>query len=164
MVKSHEKKKIIMSELFSYDGVVKCQRNLNFEKMDTVSYTGKKWWGLMKNIWGVPQTKYYYGSVKKSKCSFSCHLQIDKKINNVNKNRSKRKNWFKRLCLWGLSKKESYVAHISFYTTRGWNIGNSRQRSSVVNSLGKFFMASHKNSSCLWLCSPSLHMINLKNP
>ena len=41
----------------------------------------------------VPQTKHYYGSVKKSKCSFSCHLQIDKQINNVNKNRSnKRKN------------------------------------------------------------------------
>ena len=38
MVKSHEKK---MSKLFSYDGVVKCRRNLNFEKMDTASYTGK---------------------------------------------------------------------------------------------------------------------------
>ena len=32
MVKSHEKK---MSKLFSYDGVVKCRQNLNFEKMDT---------------------------------------------------------------------------------------------------------------------------------
>ena len=32
---------------------------------------------------GIYQTKYYYGSVKKSKFSFSCHLQIDKKINNV---------------------------------------------------------------------------------
>ena len=31
MVKSHEKK---MSNLFSYDGVVKCRRNLNFEKID----------------------------------------------------------------------------------------------------------------------------------
>ena len=38
MVKSHEKK---MSKLFSYDGVVKCRQNLNFEKMDTASYTGK---------------------------------------------------------------------------------------------------------------------------
>ena len=38
MVKSHEKKK---SKLFSYDGVVKCRRNLNFEKMDTAFYTGK---------------------------------------------------------------------------------------------------------------------------
>ena len=32
---------------------------------------------------GLYQTKYYYGSVKKSKFSFSCHFQIDKKINNV---------------------------------------------------------------------------------
>ena len=30
-----------MSKLFSYDGVVKCRRNLNFEKMNTASYTGK---------------------------------------------------------------------------------------------------------------------------
>ena len=42
-----------------------------------------------------------------------------KKINNVNKKRSKRKNWY-RLCLWDfISKKESFVVHISFYTTRG---------------------------------------------
>ena len=27
-----------MSKLFSYEGVVKCRRNLNFEKMDTASY------------------------------------------------------------------------------------------------------------------------------
>ena len=39
----------------------------------------------MRNIYGVPQTKYYYSSVKNSKCSFCCHLQINKKINNVNK-------------------------------------------------------------------------------
>ena len=48
MVKSHEKN---MSKLFSYDGVVKCCRNLNFEKMDTASYTGKNdgvWWGIFK--------------------------------------------------------------------------------------------------------------------
>ena len=32
---------------------------------------------------GVYQTKYYYGSVKKSIFSFSCDLQIDKKFNNV---------------------------------------------------------------------------------
>ena len=36
MVKSHEKKK-----LFFYDGVVKCRRNLNFEKIDTAFYTEK---------------------------------------------------------------------------------------------------------------------------
>ena len=38
MIKSHENK---MSNLFFYDGVVKCRRNLNFEKIDTASYTGK---------------------------------------------------------------------------------------------------------------------------
>ena len=39
IVKSHEKK---MSKLFSYDGVPsECRRNLNFEKTDTASYTGK---------------------------------------------------------------------------------------------------------------------------
>ena len=46
MLKSHEKK---MSKLFSYDGVVKCRWTLNFEKMDTASYTGKNdgvWWGI----------------------------------------------------------------------------------------------------------------------
>ena len=40
-----------MSKLFSYDGVVKSRRNLNFEKMDTASYTGKDdgvWWGIFK--------------------------------------------------------------------------------------------------------------------
>ena len=36
MVKSPGK---TMSKLFSYYGVVKFRQNLNFEKMDTVSYT-----------------------------------------------------------------------------------------------------------------------------
>ena len=47
MVKSHEKK---MSNLFSYDGVVKCRRNLNFEKID-VEKIGKNdgvWCGIFK--------------------------------------------------------------------------------------------------------------------
>ena len=30
-----------MSKLFSYYGVVKCRRNLNFQKMDTAFDTGK---------------------------------------------------------------------------------------------------------------------------
>ena len=72
MVKSHGKK---LSKLFFYDNLVKCRRNLNFEKMDTASYIGKN-----DGICGVPQTKYDYGSVKKSKCLFSCHFQIDKKM------------------------------------------------------------------------------------
>ena len=50
MVKPHKKK---MSKLFFYDGVVKCGRNLNPEKMDTASYTGKNdgaWWGIFKEF------------------------------------------------------------------------------------------------------------------
>ena len=46
MVKSPGKKNV---KLFSYYGVVKFRRNLNFEKMDTVSYTGKNY-GVMRNI------------------------------------------------------------------------------------------------------------------
>ena len=72
MVKSHTK----MSKLFSYDGVVKCRRNLNFEKMDTASYTGKMMEFGVEYLRST-SNKCYYGSVKKSKCSFSCHLQID---------------------------------------------------------------------------------------
>ena len=30
-----------MSKSFSHDDVVKCPRNLDFEKMDTASYKGK---------------------------------------------------------------------------------------------------------------------------
>ena len=40
-----------MSKLVSYDGVVKCHRNLNFEKMDTASYIGRNdgvWWRTIK--------------------------------------------------------------------------------------------------------------------
>ena len=40
MVKSHEKKCPNYFRMTD-DGVVKCCRNLNFEKMDTVSYTGQ---------------------------------------------------------------------------------------------------------------------------
>ena len=146
-----------MSKSFSHEGVVKCPRNLNFEKKDTASYEGKNdgvWllWGIFKEylkqimIYGLtalplPST-YWNFSLNlrrsllkrkfepctitavllqmKSKCTFHCHLQIDKKTNNVHKNRSNRKNWSK-LWLWSFSKKESYVVHISFYTTRDWN-------------------------------------------
>ena len=59
MEKSHQKKKNShrKKKLFSYDydhcDVVKCPRNLNFEKMDTAPYTGKNdgfWlpWGICK--------------------------------------------------------------------------------------------------------------------
>ena len=42
MVKSHEKK---MSKLFSYDDVLKCRRNLNFEKKD-IALTQEKMMGF----------------------------------------------------------------------------------------------------------------------
>ena len=109
--------------------------------------------------------KNYYGSVKKSKCSFSCHLQIDKKIDNVNKNRSKSKNWFK-LCLWGFSKKESYVAHISFYTTRGWN-SRKFQIARVVQQSTPWIVFSWRPKKVPLVrgFSPSLlRMITLQNP
>ena len=66
-------------------------------------------------------------------------MQIDKKINNVIKNRSKRKNWFKPLCLWFLLRRN--LVHTFFYTTRGCN---SRYVQTVVQwSTWVVF--------CLWL-------------
>ena len=112
-----------MSKLFSYDGVVKCRQNLNFTKMDTTSYTGKNdgMWGIFKEY--IKQNIITAVSRKANAHSVAI-CRLIKKSNIVNKNRSKRKNWFK-FCLWGFSK-ESYVVHISFYTTRGEIVGNSR--------------------------------------
>ena len=78
--------------------------------MVTASYTGKNdgvWWGIFKeylkqNIITTVLRKANAHSV------VICRL-IKKKNQNENKNRFKRKNWFKLLCLWGFSKKESYV-------------------------------------------------------
>ena len=121
MVKSHEKK---MSKLFPCDGHSegKCHRNLNFEKMYAASYTGKN--DGTSLLWGIFKEYLKQNIITAGLRNTNAHSVVIcrsiKKINNVNKNRSKRKNWFK-LCLWGFSKKESYVVHISFYTTRGWN-------------------------------------------
>ena len=41
---------------------------------------------------GVYQTKYYYGSVKKSTFSFNSEFRIDKKINNVKKDPRRKAN------------------------------------------------------------------------
>ena len=79
----------------------------------------KKWciFITVRNIQGVYQTKYYYGSVKKSTSSSSCNLQIDKKINNV-KEDSRRKTSLNfdfsqaASCLWGFNMKDYYVVHI----------------------------------------------------
>ena len=55
--------------------MVKCRRGQQ-EKMMDFDY-GEEY------LKGVYQTKYYYGSVKKSKFPFISDFQIDKKISNV---------------------------------------------------------------------------------
>ena len=67
----------------------------------------------MRNIERVPQIKYK-GSIKKSRCSFSCHFEIDKKINKDPKGKIDSIS-----LLMNFSNKKSYVVHISLYTTRG---------------------------------------------
>ena len=84
MVKSHEKK---MSKLFSYDGVVKCRRNLNFEKMDTASYTGKNdgvWllWGIFKEYL---KQNIITSVLRKANAPWVVICRLIKKINNVKK-------------------------------------------------------------------------------
>ena len=77
-----------MPKLFLYDydhnDMMKCRRNVNFHEMDTEPSTRKnnRFW-LLLEIFEKYTKKNYYGSVKKSKLLFKCHLQIDKKINNV---------------------------------------------------------------------------------
>ena len=63
-----------MSKLFFQNyhyhyGKVKCCQNVNFEEIDIECSTGKI------------TDFYHYGNVMKNKFSYSCHLQIDKKIN-----------------------------------------------------------------------------------
>ena len=115
-----------MSNIFSYDydhyDVVKCGRNLNFEKMDTAPYTEKNdgFWFL----WGICKEDIKQNIIKAEEKQTLIQLSFEdwKKVNNVNKIRSKRKNWFK-LCWWGFSKKESYVVHIIF-TPKETEIGS----------------------------------------
>ena len=45
-----------------------------------------------KNLKGVYQTKYYYGSAKKSTFSFNSEFHIDKKINDVKKDPRRKTN------------------------------------------------------------------------
>ena len=46
----------------------------------------------LKGVSQLYQTKYYYGCVKKSTLSFTSDLQIDKKINNVKEDPSRKTN------------------------------------------------------------------------
>ena len=75
-------------------------------------------WGIFK---GYLKQNIITGALRKANAHSVVICRLIKKIKNVNKDRcKKRKNWFK-LCLWGYSKKESYIVHIYFYTTRDWN-------------------------------------------
>ena len=74
MIKSHERKCQNYFRVTTND-MVKCRRDQQ-EKMMDFDY-------CEEYLKGVYQTKYYYGSVKKSTFPFSSDLQIDKKINNV---------------------------------------------------------------------------------
>ena len=62
------------------------------------------------------------------------------------------------------SKKESYVVHISFYTTRGWNRQVIPDR--VVQWSTPWVVLLWRPIKVPLVCgfSPSLRMINLKNP
>ena len=94
MVKSHEKK---MSKLFSCDGHSegKCRRNLNFEKMDAASYTGKNdgtllLRGIFKEY--LKQNIITAGLRNTTNAHSVVICRLIKKINNVDKNISKRKS------------------------------------------------------------------------
>ena len=89
--------------------------------MDTASYTGKNdgvWWGIFKEYL---KQNIIMAVLRKANAHSVVICRLVKKINNVNKNGSNNKNWFKLFCLWGFSKKEFYVVHIFFYTTRRLN-------------------------------------------
>ena len=74
MIKPHEKK--CQSDFcVTTNDMVKCRRR-QVAKMIDFDYR-------QEYLKGVCQTKYYYGSAKKSTFSFSSNLQNDKKINNV---------------------------------------------------------------------------------
>ena len=77
MVKSHEKKceNYFRVTTITTNDMVKCRRGQQ-EKMMDFDYCDE----YLKE---VHQTKYYYGSVKKSTFSFTFDLEVDKKINNA---------------------------------------------------------------------------------
>ena len=65
--------------------------------MDTASYTGKNvgvWWGIFKEYL---KQNIITPVLRKAKAHSVVICRLLKKFNNVNKNRSKRKNWFKLL-------------------------------------------------------------------
>ena len=79
MVKLHTK--------FSYGGVMKCHWNLNFEKMNNASYTGKNdgvWllWGIFKEYL---KQNIITSVLRKANAPWVVICRLIKKINNVKK-------------------------------------------------------------------------------
>ena len=117
IVNSHEKKR---RKNYYHYVMVKRRRNANIEEMDIELVQQEKNMDFehCEEYWRSTshQTKYYYDSVKKSKFSFSCHLQIDKKLNVKEDPMRKTEsnfNFFQATkCLWGFKKKEYYAVHI----------------------------------------------------
>ena len=73
MVKSHEKKYQSYFRVTTND-MVKCRRGQQEKNDRFFDYRDE----YLKEVY---QTKYYYGSIKKSTFPFSSDLQIEKKIN-----------------------------------------------------------------------------------
>ena len=94
--------------------------------------------GLDEEYLRNTQTKYYYGSAKKSKCSFSCHLQIDKKISTMQIKIDPRGKIHSNFFAYEIL----LVRTIYLFTPQEAEIvDNPRYSSSVVNSLGSFYGA-----------------------
>ena len=74
-----------MSKLFSYYSVVKFRQYLNFEKMDTVSCTGKN-----DGVWGIFKEYLKQNIImvvlRKANAHSAVICRLIKKINNVKRN------------------------------------------------------------------------------
>ena len=112
MVKSHKKNvKIIFQQQY---------RNMNFEKMDAVSYTGNNdgvWWGIFK---GYLKQNIIMAVLRKANAHSTVVSRLIKKSITQIKIDPEEK-LIQTALLMSFSEKESFVVHISFYTTRGWN-------------------------------------------
>ena len=69
--------------------IVKCCQNTNFEEVSTKKKMMR--FDYCEEYLRSISNKRFYGRVQKSKFSVSCHFQIHKKINNVNKKTFKEK-------------------------------------------------------------------------
>ena len=93
--------------------------------MDTASYTGKNdgvWWGIFKEYF---KQNIITAVLRKANDHSVVICRLIKKFAIVNKNRSKRKHWFK-ICLGGFIRR-NLMQCIYFFTPQEAEIvGNSR--------------------------------------